>query len=103
MSNNYINADDEPTLPVRPSDYQNQSQQGKLVLGSFKNQSSQSQRRPYQYSQQPDPAGQATAYPNRAQQASPNVGQYPYYQAPQSTYSPRSRREPRRRGKGCLI
>lgn len=103
MSNNSINADDEPTLPVRPSDYQNQSQQGKLVLGSFKNQPRQAQRRPYQYSQQPDQAGQSTVYPNRVQQALPNVGQYPYYQSPQPVYPSSSRRRPRRRGKGCLI
>lgn len=103
MSNNYINPDDEPTLPVRPSSYQSQNQQGKLVLGSFKNQSGQSQRRPYQYVQQPDPAEQATVYPNRAQQVAPNANPYPYYQAPQPTGRGRSRRGPRRRGKGCLI
>src|SRR5579885_3906434 len=83
MPNSYIDTGDEPTQPVRPSSYQDQNQQGKLVLGSFKNQSGQSQRRPYQYVQQPDPAEQATIYPNRAQQVAPNANPYPYYQAPQ--------------------
>ncbi len=103
MPNSYIDTGDEPTQPVRPSSYQDQNQQGKLVLGSFKNQSGQSQRRPYQYSRQPDPAGQSAVHPNQAPQATPNVGQYPYYQSAQPMSSGRRRRAPRRRGKGCLI
>ncbi|HEU5227999.1 MAG TPA: LCP family protein [Ktedonobacteraceae bacterium] len=107
MSNNYIDAGNEPTQPVRPSSYQDHNQQGKLVLGSFKNQSGQSQRRPYQYSPQANAAGQPAAYSGRAEQAAPmaqpNANQYPYYQSSQSMNRRGAKRGPRRRGKGCLI
>lgn len=46
---------DEPTLPASyPA--RNQEPQGKLVVGSFQNQSRAAQRRPYQYPPQPRPS-----------------------------------------------
>ena len=122
MSNNFIDSDD-PTEPIRPrSPHQNQSSQDKLVIGNFQDQAGRTQRRPYQYTSQPDPAEQATSYPYQAQSqkaysqqtpptanrpaSNPQADQYPYYQSAQPVGSPGSRRPQRvsrRRGKGCLI
>ncbi|QBD78018.1 hypothetical protein EPA93_19275 [Ktedonosporobacter rubrisoli] len=113
MSNKFYDQDD-PTQPASPpaGNWQ-QGQQGKLVLGSFKDQPRSPQRRPYQY---PQPA---PGYPGQ-----PQTPQNPYgapgYQNPpaaygQNRYAPpqpgagapyarRPGRQPRRRGctVGCL-
>jgi LCP family protein required for cell wall assembly len=114
MPDNYYEPD-EPTLPANyPA--RNQEQQGKLVVGSFQNQSRPAQRRPYQYPPQPrqsqpgypqspvqPPASSEVPrpYPNQAYpqqwQAANGPGAYPPYQPA---------RRPRRRSRrpiGCLI
>lgn len=99
---------DEPTLPASyPA--RNQEPQGKLVVGSFQNQSRAAQRRPYQYPPQPRPSQPGYPqsptgpempgpYPNQAyapqrQAANAPANYQPYYQ---------SQRRPRRRS-GCTI
>jgi LCP family protein required for cell wall assembly len=103
---------DEPTLPANYPAHR-QEQEGKLVIGSFENQSRSPQRRPYQYPPQPRPSQpgyqqnpvQAPAgpemprpYPNQAyvpqRQAAKAQGSYQPYYSPQ--------RRPRRRS-GCTV
>ncbi|HLZ56196.1 MAG TPA: LCP family protein [Ktedonosporobacter sp.] len=70
MANNYDS--DDPTIPVQPPSPQ-QNKQGRLVLGSFKDQARSSQRQPYQYSPTPQPQGEQPTiiYPQQ-QPVSPN-------------------------------
>lgn len=61
MSNNSFDEND-PTIPVNPSDVPQQGPQGKLVLGSFQDEQRRPQRRPYQY--QPNQPNQSPQQPN---------------------------------------